>query len=400
MASKKLTDSQLRAIKPSNSLQSLADGEGLVLLCKDGKCVWRYRYRFLGKAQSLTIGSYPQTTLASARTKHQAMREQLLEGLNPSRERKNARRELKVSHANSFQAVAQEWLEVWSRNKSPDHVKRMRARLENNLFPELGELPISSITHHQLRDTLKMIEGRGALSMLKRAHQAATAIFAYAVEMGKAPHNVGRDITAKIAFSQNTERNFARVTQAELPQLLRDIDNYTGIAGIALQLLAHTFTRPVELTSARWNEIDLDKREWRIPAERTKMRRPHLVQMSYQVHTLFSKMHNLTAGREFVFPNGHDPSRPLSNGALLGALKRMGYRNRQTAHGFRGLASTILHEQGYDHEVIETQLAHAREKVSAAYNHSSLLPQRARMLQKWSDYLDSLKALTKSTNDK
>jgi integrase len=396
----KLTDAYLRALNPSDKTTSHPDGEGLLLLCHPQKAMaWRYRYRFAGKAKMLSLGTYPEVSLKAARVKREEFKKLLASGIDPSLDRQEKKIRQGEASENSFQAVAIRWHENWKANKSPNHVRQVYRRMEKDLFPHIGSRPINEISIQLLLMVIKKIDARGAHDIAKRAYETAGQVFRYGVAYGLCETNPVAQVKPADFLKPVTQENYKRVGAKELPQLLRDMDQYgvtqkgDEITRLGMQLMAYVFVRTSELIGARWSEIDLEAKEWRIPPERMKMKDPHIVLMSGQVEAIFRRLKEITGGREFVFPSSKHPKKTMSNNTLLSALKRMGYAGKMTGHGFRGIASTILHERGYPHEHIEIQLAHAdRNKVSASYNHAKYLPQRKAMLQDWANYLDGLKA--------
>lgn len=396
----KLTAAYLTTLKPSDKFTSHPDGGGLVLICQPNKAMaWRYRYRFAGKPNTLSLGTYPEVSLKMAREERNSLKKLLDSGINPSLDRQEKKLKQGEASENSFKAVATRWHENWKANKSPKHVKQVYRRMEKDLFPHIGSRPINEITIQLLLMVIKKIDTRGAHEIAKRAYETAGQVFRYAVAHGLCESNPVAQVNPADFLTPTTQENYKRVDAKDLPQLLRDIDRYgvtqkgDEITRLGLQLMAYVFVRTSELIGARWAEIDLGAKEWRIPPERMKMKDPHIVLMSDQVAAIFTRLKEITGGREFVFPSSKHPKKTMSNNTLLMALKRMGYAGRMTGHGFRSVASTILHEQGYPHEHIEIQLAHSeRNKVSASYNHARYLPQRRVMLQDWANYLDAIKA--------
>lgn len=395
----KLTAAFIESIKPLEKTKSYPDGEGLVLYSlPNGTLSWRYRYRFAGKANMLSIGSYPKITLAKAREKREEFRKLINDDIDPSQIKKEKKLNLEISIDQNFEVVAREWHENWKGNKNNKHAKITLNRLIADVFPMLGRKPINSIEAPLLIAVIKKIQERDAIELAKRVYRTCGQIFAYGIAIGACTRNPVKDVPPKVFLKSRKAINITRIDPKELPALLKKIDEYgieqggNEITRIALQLMALTFVRTSELIGAKWGEFDLDKREWRIPAERMKMDSLHIVSLSDQSISLLKRLHEITGGGQFIFPASTSPLKSMSNNTLLFALYRMGYHSRMTGHGFRGLASTILHEQGYQHEHIEIQLAHQkRDKVSAAYDYAKYLPQRAKMLQEWADYLDSLR---------
>jgi integrase len=266
-------------------------------------------------------------------------------------------------------------------------------RLEADVFPAIGTRPISAIEAPELVAMVKAIEKRGALDIAKRALQTTGQVFRYAIAHGKASRNPATDIKPADVLRGRVKTNYARVDATELPALLRKIEAYQGTptTRLAIKLMALTFVRTGELIGARWSEFDLDAARWDIPAVRMKMKTPHVVPLSPQAIDVLRTLHTVTGDRELLFPGERDHDRSMSNNTILKALERMGYKYRMTGHGFRGVASTVLHEHGFDHAHIELQLAHIeRNEVSAAYNHALYLPQRAALMAWWGNYVESV----------
>jgi integrase len=389
----KLTDRAIKSTNPGKSIKKLSDGNGLALVVHpNGSKYWAYRYRYLGKEKTLSLGVYPEVTLADARHKLIDARKLLADGQDPSEARKEAKRQALVSAENSFEAIAREWLAAKSPAWVPQYTFYLTRRLENDLLPSLGNRPIKDITAPELLSVLRVIEQRGALDLANRALQYCGQIFMYGIATGRADRNPASDI--KGALKTPVKKHFAHLKNSELPEFLKRLDAYDGTlqTKLAVKLLMLTFVRTTELRGATWDELDLDKAEWRIPAERMKMRRDHIVPLSKQAVAAFRELHRFNAQWKLVFPNAKKPMQPMSENAMLYALYRMGYHNRTTGHGFRHTASTILNESGFfSPDVIERQLAHVEgNKVRGIYNHAQYLPERCKMMQWWADYLDEV----------
>lgn len=389
-----LTEMAIRKAKPTDKTQKLADGRGLSLwILPSGGKSWRWRYTINGKEKLMTLGLYPDVSLAQARELCDQARKQKAIGHDPMVERKIVKQQRRVAAENSFETIARAWHAHWSPARSARHAQNVLRRLEADLFPRLGARPIADIQPLELVGAIKDIASRGALDIAKRAYQTSGQIFAFAMTHGFAQRNPARDLSPSDFLPSRHQEHFARVDAKELPQLLIAIEAYQGsnITRLAMKLLANTFVRTGELIGARWSEFELDDRLWRIPASRMKMRTEHLVPLSDQSLQILQALQMLTGRTELLFPGERDRRKPMSNNTILAALKRMGYAGKMTGHGFRGVASTILHEKGYEHEHIELQLAHmARNKVSAAYNHARYLDQRRILMQEWSDYLEQI----------
>lgn len=394
-----LTDTAVRQAKPAEKPYKLTDGRGLYLwVTKVGK-YWRYNYKFQGKFATMAYGVYPDVSLAKAREKHQEARTLLADGINPMAERKAK----KKAEAVTFEVVARQWHAHWAPERSERHAGYVLTRLEADIFPEVGRLPVATIPASAFRDAVKKIEQRGALDIAKRNLQTCSQIMRYAVAHDLAERNPVADVRPADILKTRKKRNFARLDEKELPALLKAMDEYAGsvYTRLALQLMALTFVRTSELIGARFSEFDVKAKQWRIPAERMKMDTLHVVPLSRQALEVLEQLRDVSFGRDLLFPGERNHEQPMSNNTILYALYRMGYRSRMTGHGFRGLASTILHERGWPHDHIELQLAHQeRNETSAAYNHALYLSQRAEMMQWWADYLDGLRATELKENGK
>ena len=397
-----LTDTAIPRAKPKAKAVKLFDGGGLYLEVNPaGGKWWRWKYRFGGKEKRLSLGVYPDVSLKAAREKRDAARQQLAAGINPGQARRAEK--LARAGAESFEAIARQWHAKFSPGWVASHGDRILKRLEKDLFPWVGKRPIAEIKAPALLAVLRRIESRGALETAHRAMQNCGQVFRYAVATGRAQRDPTGDLRG--ALPAPKEKHHASIIDPKrIGELLRAIDAYEGFFATkcALRLAPLVFVRPGELRKAQWPEIDLDKAEWCIPAERMKMREQHIVPLSRQAVAILRELEPLTNraipskpdAPRYVFPGAQSRERPMSENAILAALRRMGYtKTEMTGHGFRSMASTLLHEQGWNHQVIERQLAHAeRNAVSAAYNFAEHLPERSKMMQAWADYLDGLKA--------
>ena len=388
-----LTDLAIRKIKPTTKALKLFDGEGLYLhVMPTGGKSWRWNYRFGGQVKTMSFGQYPEVGVAQARDLlMQAKRIRAL-GEDPMELRREEKLRRKVAADNSFESVARTWHENWKPARSDRHAQYVIGRLEKDVFPVLGHRPVSDIRSIELVGVIKRIAARGANDLARRCLISCKQIFRFALMNGLVLANPAASLKPGDFLPSYTEQHFARIDARDLPALVRDIDAYQGspITRFAMRLLMLTFVRTGELIGARWSEFDLQAKEWRIPAERMKMKTEHIVPLSTQAVQVLQSLHPITGKGELLFPGERDRKKSMSNNTILVALKRMGYGGRMTGHGFRGLASTILHERGANHEHIELQLAHApRNKVSAAYNHAKYLEQRKVMMQEWADYVDN-----------
>lgn len=391
-----LTDKAIRAAKATEKPVYLFDGHGLHLVMQPtGAKLWRWKYRFNGAPRLMSFGPYPVVTLAKARQLHLEARQLLASGVDPMAQRKEEKTAAKVSAENSFQSIAALWLAHWREGKSPHYADYVERRLKADVFPRLGARPIAEIEAPEVVATVRAIEDRGVRDLAKRALETTGQIFRYAIANGYARRNPAAEFKPSDILKASQRVNFARVDAKELPELLRSIEVYRGtpVTRLAVRLLSLTFVRTRELIGARWSEFDLDNARWDIPAERMKMKTPHIVPLPRQAVEVLRSLHRLTGNGEFVFPGDRDAKQAMSNNTILKALERMGYKHRMTGHGFRGIASTVLHEQGFNHEHIELQLAHApRNAVSAAYNHALYLEPRRKMMQWYADHLDALES--------
>jgi len=387
-----LTPVAIRNAKPRSKAYKLADTAGLYLLIKpDGARYWRLKYRFAGKEKLLALGVYPDVTLAEARDDRDAAKRQLRDGVDPVADRKARKLQDKHLHANTFKAVAEEWLAKQRPRWTPGHAERVKRSIEADLYPALGGRPIAELRAPELLAALRRIETRGAHDVRERVQQRASLIFRYAVANGRCERDPVTDLRG--AFTTTSRYNYAALGQKDLPAFFAKLVEYDGepTTKFAIRLLALTFVRTGELRGARWSEFDLDAGEWRIPAERMKMRETHIVPLSRQALEVLRELQQHTGSGDLILPSRSKATQPISENTILYALYRMGYHSRATGHGFRSTASTILNELGFPADVIERQLAHApRNKVRAAYNKAQYLPERARMMQQWADLLDAL----------
>jgi integrase len=387
-----LTDTEVRKSKPGDKPYRLSDANSLFLwITPAGGKLWRWAYEFEGREKLMSLGKYPIVTLAEARDRRDQARKLLANGSDPMAKRKEEKTVVRAQTEGSFQNIASLWLEHWQDGKSPRHVEYTRRRMEMDILPVLGTRPIAEIEAPELVAMTKAIEERGARDIAKRALETAGQVFRYAIAHGYARRNPATEIRPRDILKSARKTNYARVDAKELPTLLRAIEVYQGthVTRLAVKLMALTFVRTGELIGARWSELNLEAARWDIPAERMKMRMAHTVPLSRQTMEVLDTLKTLSGQSEFLFPGDRNPEKPMSNMTILGALKRMGFEGRMTGHGFRGLASTILHEQGYNHDHIELQLAHApRNAVSAAYNHALYLEPRTKMMQQWADFLE------------
>lgn len=386
----KLSDAECKALgrDGSKTKAKLADGGGLYLeLLESGNKVWRLKYRINGKEKRLTIGKYPLVALKDARKARDDAKSQLLANVDPSEQKRLKKLTSQINSDNHFEGVAREWHEKKAEGWTKTHALALMKRLEADIFPKIGHRPIAEIEAPELLAVLRLIEKRGAVEVAQKAKQTCGQIFRYAIATGRAKHDPSADL--KGALKTRKAKNHAYIKEGDLPEYLTRLEAYDGdrLTKLGLKLLLLTFVRSAELRGAMWQEINWDKAEWRIPAERMKMKEEHIVPLSTQALGILREVQGISGNREHIFPNNVTPNKMMSENTLLYALYRMGYHSRATTHGFRSTASTILNEHGFRPDVIERQLAHGeRNKIRAAYNHAEYLPERREMMQWWGDY--------------
>ncbi len=390
-----LTNTRISTCKAKKQPYKLTDSGGMYLLVHpNGSKYWRLKYRLHGKEKTLALGVYPDVSLAQARADRDTAKKEIKTGIDPVVKRREEKHLAILSAENTFEAVAREWHEQKREQWTPDHAGSVIKSLEDDAFPSaLGTKPMNEITAKDVLAVIRKVEKRGALETASRVLQRVASVFRYAVQTGRIEINPATEMKGVLKTRKVEHRPALKAT--ELPAFLTKLDNYSGetVTLHALRLLLLTFVRPGELRGARWNEFDLDNAQWRIPAERMKMRHEHIVPLSKQVIDILNSLKPLTGNSELLFPNRNDKSKPISENTLLYAMYRLGYHRTATAHGFRATASTILNEQGWRPDVIERQLAHAeRNQVRAAYHRSEYLPDRKKMMQHWADYLDGLRS--------
>jgi len=387
-----LTPIAIRNAKPRGKAYKLADEAGLYLLIKpDGARYWRFKYRFAGKEKLLALGVFDEVSLAKARDDRDEAKRKLRDGIDPGAERKTRKLHDKHAAANSFKAVAEEWMTRQRSRWTAGHAERVKRSLERDLYPHIGTRPIAALNPPEMLAVLRKIETRGAHELRERVQQRASMIFRYAIATGRCERDSVADLRG--AFTSPIRYNYAALGQKDLPAFFAKLAEYDGepTTKLAIRLLALTFVRTGELRGATWSEFDLEGGEWRIPAERMKMRQEHIVPLSRQALEVLRELQALTGRGALLFPSRSKSTRPISENTILYALYRMGYHSRATGHGFRSTASTILNELGFPGDMIERQLAHtSKNKVRAAYNKAQYLPERARMMQQWGDLLDAM----------
>lgn len=392
-----LTDTAIRNAKPCAKPIKMADGGGMYLLLNpNGSRWWRFDYRFDGRRKTLSMGTYPDTGLKDARAKRDATRKLLAAGVDPGEQRKAAKAAGEERAANSFEVIAREWFAKHEPLWSQGHSSKVIARLEHDAFPWLGSRPITDITAKELLATVDRIVDRGAIESAHRVLQYCSQVTRHAIATGRAERNPAADLRGALPPVKQTH-HAAIIEPNAIGGLLRAIDGYQGsfVTRCALRLAPLLFVRPGELRHAEWAEFDLGGAQWNLPAEKMKMREPHLVPLAPQAVAILRELHALTGGGRYLFPSARGPQRPMSDNAVLSALRRMGYANDEmTGHGFRAMARTVLDEVlHFRPDYIEHQLAHAvKDPNGRAYNRTAHLAERRKMMAAWADYLDTLKA--------
>ncbi|EPA3080748.1 tyrosine-type recombinase/integrase, partial [Escherichia coli] len=374
----KLNARQVDAAKPREKAYKLADGAGLYLeVVPSGSRYWRMKYRFNGKEKRMAFGVYPAVSLAQARALRDDAKKKLAEGIDPSLAKKEEKLVRDVQLNNTFQAVALEWhgtkVSRWSEGYASDIIEAFN----KDIFPYIGQQPVNEIKPLVLLNVLRRIESRGATEKAKKVRQRCSEVFRYAIVTGRAEYNPAADLTS--AMSGHESKHYPFLTVEELPDFFKALAGYTGspLVVLAARLLILTGVRTGELRGAFWSEFDLEKAVWEIPAERMKMKRPHLVPLSTQALEIVQQLKVMSGQYPLVFPGRNDPRKTMSEASINQVFKRIGYTGRVTGHGFRHTMSTILHEEGFNTAWIETQLAHVdKNAIRGTYNHALYLEGR------------------------
>jgi integrase len=390
-----LSELKIRNAKPKEKFYKLSDSDGLYLhVTEKGGKLWRFRYRFEGKEKLLALGSYPEISLLEARQKRDEARRQLAHGIDPGAVRK-AQKQAKIEDTETVEVIAREWHEKFKSTWTEGHADKLMRCLERDVFPWIGSRPIKEIKAPELLTVLRRVESRGVLEGAHRVRGICNMIFRYAISTGRAERNPAQDLIGSLPPAK--EKHLAAITEPkEVRELLLAIDGYVGsyVVKLALQLSPLVFVRPGELRHMEWKEVDFENALWSIPAEKMKMREPHLVPLSKQAIKILEELQKLTGTSQYAFPSGRTCDRPMSNNAILAALRRMGYtKEEMTPHGFRAMARTIIDEVlQIRPDFIEAQLAHrVSDPLGRSYNRTHHLNERRKMMQTWADYLDGLK---------
>lgn len=385
-----LTNVEIKSAQPRDKEYVMSDGAGLVVLIKPGGAkLWRYRYSLNGKKQKLSLGSYPAITLAQARIRAAEARAKVAQGISPVTERRENREANKVT--NSFEGVCLEWQATRKTTWSKVYANDTKRLFERDVFPVLGKRPIGDIQPLELLELLRKIEDRGANELATKVRRRCGEVYAYAIVTGRAKYNPARDLAT--AMQRFQRGHYASLDASELPAFLCALEATTGniMVNLAVRLLMLTGLRPGELRKGEWREVDFDNALWEIPAERMKARRPHLVPLSKQAIELLRSVHAISGNYGLIFPGRNDATLPMSDMAMNQLIKRCGYGDKLTGHGFRHMMSTILHEKGFSSAWIELQLAHAdKNTIRGTYNRAQYLDGRREMMQWYSDSTTSI----------
>lgn len=403
----KLTNTACKNAKAKEKPYKMADGGGLYLLVKTtGAKHWRLKYRYLGKEKLMALGPYPFTSIAEAREGRDTAKKLLATGSDPMSHKKDGRRKAIRNAQNTFQAIALEWYEKKSKAWSPSHSLHVKRRMDLDIFPHIGTTPIADIDAPELLDdVLRRIEKRGSLEVVSKVKQICSGVFRYGIATGKCSRDPSADL--KGAFEARKTSHYPALEIKELPTFLEALERNDARLFVrtrrAIKLLMLTFVRTSELIGAKWSEFDLDNAQWIIPAERMKMRQPHIVPLSKQAIALLKEQQEEIGdlNTAWVFPSQVRPIHHMSNNTILSAIDRMGFRGKMTGHGFRALAmSTIKEKLGYRHEVVDRQLAHAhKSKIDRAYDRAQFLDERKTMMQEYANYIDGI-ALSEKAADR
>lgn len=388
-----LSDRQVKQTKPREKDYKLTDGRGMFLLVKkNGSKYWRFKYYFDGKEKMLALGVYPDISLADARERREDARKMVAKDIDPSEVKKRVKQARKMKAENTFEIIAREWWKNQKGNWTEGYTDRVMNSFEVDIFPQFGDKAVIDIEPQEVLAAIRKVEGRGALDVSGRLLQRCSRVFRYAIQTGRATLNPAGDLQGVLETRKVIHQS--SLPRTELPEFFERLNAYEGTiqTRLALRFLLLTFVRSGELRGARWEEIDFDAKEWRIPAERMKMNTEHIVPLSEQAIAVLKQLELFTGQYELIFPGERRRNKPISENTVLFALYRMGYKNRATPHGFRATASSILNEQNFNRDAIERQLAHQeRNQVRGAYtHHAEYLNERKKIMQWWADYLDDL----------
>ncbi len=390
-----LTHIQCKNAKARSKAYRLPDGGGLFLwVTPTGSRIWRMRYRFPkgGKENTISLGSYDILKLAEAREKRAEIKRMIAENINPMTSKREELENVKEELANTFKDVARKWYEFNKHKWTERNAGYVWRRLEQNMFPYIGNVPITQLKRKQIIEAIRHKEDEGHNDLAHRLAQYSRQICSYAVHEEIIESNPALELTESL--KKYKKEHHAALEAHEIPHFLRTLERNDArlyaTTRYAIKLLMLTFVRTNELINARWEEIDFNNAQWTIPAERMKTRVPHIVPLSTQTLELFRLLYEMHGNREFVFPNQVNPRKTMSNSTILRGLYQLGYKGKLTGHGFRATAMSAIQEKlGYRYEVVDRQLAHApKTKVQAAYDRAKFLDERTKMMQEWADFID------------
>lgn len=388
-----LTNNEILKAKPQEKDFTLHDGDGLFLLVKtSGKKLWRFRYQRPASSSrtNLSLGSYPALTLAAARQMRDQYLSLLAQGIDPQKQQEEASEQRQIELDSIFSVVAANWFQLKSRSVTDDYAKDIWRSLEKDIFPEIGEIPVQSLKARTIVEALEPIKARGALETVRRLVQRINEIMIYAVNTGLIDANPASGVG--MAFEKPKKQNMPTLRPEELPKLMRSLimSNLSIPTRCLIEWQLLTLVRPSEASGAKWDEINLDERIWRIPAERMKANREHIVPLSSQALLVLEVMKPISINRKHIFPSRNDPKQPMNSQTANAALKRIGYGGKLVAHGLRSIASTAMNEAGLNPDVIESALAHSdKNEVRRAYNRSTYLTQRIELMDWWGRFVSS-----------
>ncbi|WP_436882923.1 tyrosine-type recombinase/integrase [Enterobacter asburiae] len=387
-----LTARQIETARPRDKDYKLTDAQGLYLLVKkSGAKYWNLKYRFVGKEKKLSIGVYPTVTLAEARSRREDARRLLREGKDPSYEKQASKQAHRVNVGNTFKAIATEWFAHKARQWTERYLNDQIARMENKVYPFIGQRPITEIQPMEILNCLREVEKDGKLETLRKTRQICTQIFTHAIITGRAATNPAAHLSSALLPPEQAEGRCLSTEQ--LPAFLQDLNKSPRLMALATQLLMLTALRTGEMRLGRWDEINFDKFIWEIPKERMKKRRPHLVPLSTQAVAILQQVKTLTASLNspYIFPGVHNPANPRARRCINDFLMQIGWHDHTAAHGLRHTFSTLTHDAGFDSAWIELQLAHVdKNAIRGVYNHAQYLDGRREMMQWYADHVDNL----------
>lgn len=392
-----LSDLKCKNLRPKNKAYKKADGRGLFILVKpNGTKLWRYKYRSARKERLYSIGVYPEFSLAEAREVHQRLHKLVAQGIDPYESEKEQKRKELEAKSLTFSVMARAWLEKRKSEIKPKTHAEIKRRVELYVLPFIGDIPMRNLTPQDVLKMIKPIEARGTYELAKRARQYCSKILRFAMAHG----NVDRDYTLDIGdalVTRKVRHQPALTKPEEVREFLRAFErNEVRLhkqTCLGLEMLMLTFVRPVEMAEARWNEIDMDQKRWVIPASRMKMGVEHVVPLSQRVLNILKELKEMNGSRDHLLINQRDSTRPMSRDTFSKAVRLLGFQGRHSAHGFRAMARTLIHEcLGYDQAPIERQLAHKTSgTLGATYDRTEFLEKRKGMMQDWSDYIDKIR---------